>query len=245
MKALYDTIGEQYSIGRREDPQIAANIAQFLTNAESILNIGAGTGSYEPHGKNVFAVEPSLTMIEQRAVNAAPVKQASAESLPFPDNHFTHAMTILSMHHWSNRAAAFNEIKRVTTERFIAVTWNPNAEPYWLTAEYFPEIHEIDCAIFPSLDELSTHFTAMSVYPLPIPATCIDGFTAAYWARPHAYLDPSVRASMSTFSKINNLTKGLTQLETDLSTGLWEKNYGRLKQYETLDVGYNIVVCDL
>ncbi len=245
MKALYDKIGKNYSVGRQTDPVIASNIFQFLTGSNSIVNIGAGAGSYEPRSMNLVAIEPSLEMINQRPADASPVIKAFVESLPFEDDSFSHSMTVLSMHHWKDRKVAFGEVKRVTTKRFIAVTWNPSSDPYWLTEEYFPEIHSIDQSIFPSLDELATAFPGMKFYPLPIPANCIDGFTAAYWARPHAYLDPQVRSRMSTFSKIENLYTGLKKLSADLKSDYWEKRYTQLQALNQLDVGYTVAVWDV
>ncbi|MEJ2743690.1 MAG: class I SAM-dependent methyltransferase [Gammaproteobacteria bacterium] len=244
MKAIYDGIGEEYSIGRRTDPTIALFLDRFLSDSNSILNVGAGTGSYEPSNKNLVAVEPSTKMISQRADQAYPVKQAFAENLPFDDASFTHSMTILSMHHWLDRAAAFREIKRVTAKRFVALTWNPDSKPYWLTRDYFPEIYEIDRSIFPSTSELSDTFPGMKYYPLEIPADCIDGFTAAYWARPVAYLDSVVRSGMSTFFKINNLEQGLTALRNDLKSGAWHSRNGYLLELKRLDVGYVVAVWD-
>ncbi|MBK6511163.1 MAG: class I SAM-dependent methyltransferase [Haliea sp.] len=244
MGALYDTIGKEYSVGRRTDPKIAAHISRFLAGAASILNIGAGTGSYETGDANLIAVEPSRMMINQRSSGAYPVAQASAESLPFKDGAFTHSMTVLSMHHWSNRTEAFKEIKRVTTQRFVAVTWNPASKPYWLSADYFPEIHHVDQAIFPSLQELTIAFPGMKFHSLPIPSDCIDGFTAAYWAKPQAYLDPIARQSMSTFTKIGNVESGLSKLESDLKSGIWENRYAEVTGLMELDVGYKVAVWD-
>lgn len=244
MEALYDNVGKSYSVSRCEDPKIAEDIFQFLLGSDSILNIGAGTGSYEPREMNVIAVEPSMEMIQQRAKDSAPVKQAYAELLPFDDDAFSHTMTVLSMHHWADREAAFAEIKRVTTKRFVAVTWNPSAEPYWLTDDYFPEIHIVDRSIFPSLDEMRNHFPGVRFYTLEIPKDCIDGFTAAYWARPRQYLDATVRSGMSTFSKINGVDEGLKKLEADLESGLWNKKYGYLQDENQLNVGYTIAVWD-
>ena len=244
MEALYDRIGSNYAIGRRTDPIISSYIFQFLADSDSIVNIGAGAGSYEPSGKNLVAVEPSITMISQRSSGACQVKQAFAESLPFKDGSFSHSMTVLSMHHWSDRKSAFEEVKRVTTKRFIAVTWNPDSDPYWLTQEYFPEIHDIDRLLFPSLDELTSAFPGIRFYPLAIPADCVDGFTAAYWARPHAYLNLEVRSGMSTFNKIENLASGLEKLSMDLNSGCWENRNARLRPLDQLDVGYTVAVWD-
>ncbi len=158
MNALYDEIGEGYAVGRRTDPAIATQLNKYLRNAESILNIGAGTGSYEPEKSNLVALEPSTEMIRQRAEGSHPVKQGFAESLPFPNNSFSHAMTVLSLHHWTDRSAAYAEIKRVVTERVVFLTWDPCSAPYWLTEEYFPQVYEIDCSIFPSIEEIKSEF---------------------------------------------------------------------------------------
>lgn len=232
-------------MGRKTDPVIAARIYRYLNNAASILNIGAGTGSYELSGKPLIALEPSEAMIKQRPAGAYPVKHASAESLPFNTGAFTHAMTVLSMHHWEDREAAFNEIKRVITKRFVAVTWNPQSDRYWLTQDYFPEIHDIDHTIFPTLNELETAFPGIRFYSLPIPSNCIDGFMAAYWSRPYAYLDPQVRQSMSTFSKIQNVDAGIQKLQHELDSGIWHSKYGALLRKDDLDVGYTVAVWDV
>lgn len=243
MKTLYDEIGKHYALGRREDPTIAANLHQFLEDAESILNIGAGTGSYEPLHKNLVAVEPSCEMIAQRPPDKAPVIRAFAERLPFEDDRFSHSMTVLSMHHWGDRQKAFAEIRRVSRDCFVALTWDPGAQPYWLTADYFPEVHAIDAAIFPSLKEIAGCFESVKFYPVPIPKHCIDGFTAAFWAKPNAYLDPRIRSNMSTFTKIRHLQDGLNRLGSDLESGRWQEKYGELSNLEALDVGYVIAVC--
>lgn len=244
MISLYDEIGKGYSIGRKTDPKIAHFINQYLHGSESIVNIGAGTGSYEPDRKKLIAVEPSSEMIRQRPKGSHPVQQASAESLPFKNGCFSHAMTILSMHHWENRKQAFSEIKRVVRQRFITLTWNPDADKYWLTRDYFPEIHDIDKSIFPALSELEQSFKGIRFYSLPIPAECIDGFTAAYWSRPEAYLDSLVRKGMSTFSKIQGLEVGVQKLKHDIDSGLWQSKYGELKSKDSLDVGYVVGVWD-
>ena len=244
MKAIYDDIGQGYSAKRGTDPNIAQQLYKELVGAKRILNIGAGTGSYEPSGHDLIAVEPSVAMIKQRDALAYPVKQASADALPFENKYFSHTMTILSMHHWHNRAKAFEEINRVTTDKFVAITWFPNLADFWLTKDYFPEILKIDSAIFPSLNEIELAFGTIETKPLLIPKDCIDGFLAAYWARPEAYLDATVRASISTFSKISNLDSGLSQLAQDLKSGQWLAKYGRLLSQDWLDVGYRIVTVD-
>lgn len=223
------------------DPNIEAQIHAQLKDATMILNIGAGTGSYEPQNVPLVAVEPSSEMIAQRKDEAHPVKQAFAEDLPFAENTFSHTMTVLSMHHWQDRAKAFKEINRVTTEEFVAVTWNPETLPFWLTKEYFPQIYEMDKRIFPNLSELEEHFSEVKVIPLYIPENCQDGFLAAYWKRPHAYLDANVRAAISTFSKLGDLSTGIESLRQNLREGSWERNNQEILNLNKLDVGYVIV----
>lgn len=241
MPLLYDKIGCNYSVGRRTDPEIARQLNLELTGATRILNIGAGTGSYEPEGVPLVAVEPSLEMISQRGAGAHPVKQAFAEELPFESKSFSHAMTVLSMHHWSNRKAAFDEINRVATDRFVAITWDPKSEPFWLTRNYFPEIYEIDKNIFPGLEEIEEHFDDVKVIPLLIPGECEDGFLAAFWKRPDAYLSNEVRRSISSFSKIKQLSNGLQRLAADIESGAWAEVNAHILQSDSLDVGYRIV----
>ncbi|MBX2868771.1 MAG: class I SAM-dependent methyltransferase, partial [Acidiferrobacterales bacterium] len=144
MEAIYDKIGVQYSTTRCTDPIIAKQLYTELEGASSIVNIGAGAGSYEPPNTNLIAVEPSAEMIAQRKDDAYAVKQAYAEKLPFNDSTFSHAMTVLSMHHWQNKPQAFKEINRVATEKFVAITWDPAFDSFWLTRDYFPEIYEMD-----------------------------------------------------------------------------------------------------
>lgn len=241
MNALYDDIGISYSVMRCTDPKIAQQLYAELQGATRIVNIGAGTGSYEPDGVELVAVEPSAEMISQRHVNSHRVEQASAEQLPFDDHSFSHAMTVLSMHHWTDRALAFREINRVTTEKFVAISWDPQADPFWLTRDYFPEIHEEDKAIFPDLAELNRYFDEVEMRPLQIPSDCQDGFLAAFWKRPEAYLSSQVRRSMSPFSKIKDLSRGLQKLEDDLTSGAWIKNNHAILHASFLDVGYRLI----
>jgi SAM-dependent methyltransferase len=205
------------------------------------VNIGAGTGSYEPENVALVAVEPSLKMISQRKVGSYPVEQAFAEELPFENNSFSHAMTVLSMHHWENRKLAFNEINRVATEKFVAITWDPKSEPFWLTRDYFPEIHETDKRIFPDLEELNDYFDEVKMSPLRIPSDCKDGFLAAFWKRPEAYLDSDIRQSMSSFSKKTRQSEGLQKLEDDLDSGTWAKKNHAILNASSLDVGYRMI----
>lgn len=245
MTEIYDQIGKGYSAGRRTDPFIAAQIYEHLGQSGSIVNIGAGTGSYEPLNRDLVAVEPSIEMIKHRPRGAYPVKKSTADDLPFDDKSFDCAMTVLSMHHWKNRNRAFEEIKRVTRARFVAVTWNPKAKPFWLTKTYFPEIYEMDISVFPTVDELANSFKQVELHPLLIPRTCIDGFLAAYWARPSAYLNKEIRNGMSSFFKISRLEEGLQKLSADLESGKWHTDNLDLQGLEAIDVGYVVAVCNI
>jgi SAM-dependent methyltransferase len=241
MDAIYDDIGNNYSVTRGTDPKIAEQLYSELQGATRIVNIGAGTGSYEPENMDVVAVEPSAVMISQRKAGSHRVEQAFAEKLPFENSSFSHAMTVLSMHHWQDRARAFNEINRVATEKFVAITWDPASEPFWLTRDYFPEIYEMDKRIFPGLEELNEYFDEVTIRPLQIPSDCKDGFLTAFWKRPEAYLSSTVRQAMSPFSKIKNLSAGLQKLEDDLASGVWASNNHAILGLSWLDVGYRVI----
>ena len=180
-------------------------------------------------------------MIAQRDTGSHSVVQAFVEKLPFEDKSFSHAMTVLSMHHWADRALAFSEINRIATEKFVAITWDPTSDPFWLTRDYFPEIHEMDVPIFPDLEEISKHFDDVKMRPLPVPSDCQDGFLAAFWKRPEAYLSPTVRQSISPFFKARKLSVGLQKLEEDLASGVWAKRNRAILDLSSLDVGYRII----
>ena len=244
MTALYDNIGIRYTVHRATDPKLARQLHATLVGATRIVNIGAGTGSYEPRDIELVAVEPSAEMIAQRAPDAHACEQASAEALPFPDNSFSHAMTVLSMHHWQDRPRAFREINRVATERFVAITWDPAAAPFWLTRDYFPEIYVEDLGIFPSLQELSEFFDNVSVTPLPIPEDCEDGFLAAFWKRPAAYLDPDVRQSISSFAKMRDCSDTINRLEEDIRSGRWAELNRDILNRSELDTGYRLITAN-
>lgn len=237
----YDAIGKGYSQYRVPDERIAARIADALGDAETVLNVGAGTGSYEPVGRRVVAVEPSATMIAQRRTGAAPVVQASAEDLPFADAEFEAAMAVLTVHHWGDWRRGIAELTRVARAA-VVLTWDPAHEGFWLTQDYFPDILALDRAIFPPLDALGSALGGADVLPLPIPHDCTDGFGSAYWRRPEAYLDAGVRGAISTFTRIGNVEPRVARLAADLESGRWHDRYGALLGEEALDVGYRLVV---
>lgn len=242
MTQLYDKIGRSYGSSRRSDPRIAAAIMHALGNANTVVNVGAGIGSYEPPDRFVVAVEPSLAMIRQRQVTSAPVVQASATHLPFREAAFDAALAILTVHHWPDRARGLGELARVARHRLVIVTWDPGTAGFWLVEDYFPEIAKIDRQIFPALEEFRRTLGRVEIQPLLVPHDCHDGFLGAYWQRPNAYLDAGVRSGMSTFSKIHEVDRGLARLRRDLEDGTWERRYGQLLNQSELDLGYRLVI---
>ncbi len=241
-KQIYDDIGEGYVIQRRPDPRISSAITRALENAETVINVGAGTGSYEPQDRTVIAVEPSLTMIRQRAPGSAPVIQALAGNLPFDDATFDAGLAVLTIHHWDNRHQGLQELVRVVRGRIVIMTYNAASSGFWLVEDYFPEILDIDRHTMPSIEELRDSLGEITVLPVPIPHDCVDGFLGAYWRRPHMYLDERVRQAISSFSKLQDVVPGVTRLQRDLANGTWERLYGRLLKESELDLGYCLVV---
>jgi SAM-dependent methyltransferase len=240
--ALYDEIGRSYAGKRQSDPRIGAAIERAIAGCKSILNVGAGTGSYEPRSRIVVAVEPSSTMIAQRPPGAAPVVQARAEALPFPNRSFDAVLGILTVHHWKDQVKGFAECDRVARSKVVFLTNDFDVcAKFWLF-DYFPELLRADRHIFPSLTRFEHAFGAIQSIAVPIPADCVDGFLGAYWKRPRAYLERNVRDSISTFSKVGNIDSQLAHLENDILSGEWERRYYGLQNLSELDLGYRIVI---
>src|SRR5262245_53991174 len=244
MAQIYDEIGIGYQQRRRPDPRLAAAITQGLNRAESVVNVGAGAGSYEPTDRPVVAVEPAMTMIRQRRPGSAPVVQASANDLPFRDDGFAASLAILTVHHWPDRARGLDELARVARRRVVIVTWDPSSRGFWLVDDYFPEIVDIDRRIFPTIKDYGRAFGRVEVQPFPVPHDCVDGFLGAYWRRPHAYLDAGVRSAISAFTKMSppELASGLERLRRDLADGTWERRHAHLYERAEMDLGYRIVI---
>jgi SAM-dependent methyltransferase len=239
----YDDIGRTYARTRATDPRIAAAIWGGLGDARTVLNVGAGTGNYEPPDREVTAVEPSSVMIAQRPESAAPVVQASADSLPFDDDSFDAAMAVLTIHHWGDWRAGIEELRRVAG-RVVVFSWDPSfARRLWLTSEYFPFVGDEETT-FPSLADQVGAVRATSVTTVPVPHDCRDGFYGAYWRRPEAYLDPEVRAGISVLASRTEeeLAPGLARLEEDLRSGAWAERHADLLEREDLDLGYRLLV---
>jgi len=237
----YDRIGVTYARLRRPDPRIAACIHAALGDARSVLNVGAGSGSYEPADRDVIAVEPSAEMIRQRPAGAAPVLQATAEQLSFPDKSFDAAKAVLTVHHWTDQRRGMLEMRRVARGPIAILTYDPDFRDFWLL-DYFPELATLDDAQMPKLADYQEWLGPVDVEPVPIPHDCTDGFLAAYWRRPHAYLDPHIRSGMSSFWKIGDVSGGIDRLKRDLQSGAWDDRYRAWLGKDAADCGYRLVI---
>jgi SAM-dependent methyltransferase len=243
MAAKYDIIGLNYAQLRKPDSRIAAAIQQALGPANTVLNVGAGTGSYEPADRLVTAIEPSLEMIRRRSSSGAKVVQACAEHLPFHDDSFDAAMAILTVHHWLDKEAGLREMRRVTRGRIVLLTFDPSHRP-WLT-DYLPELVRLDEQHLPAMSDYERWLGPVQVTPVLVPHDCSDGFLYAYWRRPGAYLDPGIRSGSSSFWAMGSSAEsGLARLKRDLETGEWERRYAEVLSLDAYDAGYRIVVAE-
>lgn len=241
MSALYDTIGVDYANLRRPDLRIAAQLHAALGDAESVLNVGAGAGSYEPIDRDVTALEPSAEMIAQRPSGSAPAVQGSAEDLPFADKSFDAAMAVLTIHHWSDQAKGLAEMRRVARGPVALLTFDPAFRGAW-QMEYWPQLVTLDEDQMPPLDFYERHLGPVDIETVPVPHDCSDGFLYAYWRRPEAYLDPRIRKGSSSFWKLFGVEAGLEQLAADLRSGAWARENAALLDAEVRDMGYRLVI---
>jgi SAM-dependent methyltransferase len=242
---LYDTIGATYTVTRRTEPRIAAQMWAALGDARSIVNVGAGTGSYEPADRRVLAVEPSALMRSQRPADAAPCVAASAESLPFEDQSFDAAMAFATIHHWPDPIAGLREMRRVA-RRVVVFTHDTTDDGwlrrFWLTRDYLPEVADLLVGR-PSLSELARAIGARTE-PVPIPWDCADGFYEAYWRRPEAYLDVNVRRGLSVWARVGPEAerRAVSRLTDDLASGRWAERNRDLVDLETAELGLRLLV---
>jgi SAM-dependent methyltransferase len=244
----YDRIGGTYTVTRRPDPRLAAAILPALGDAESVVNVGAGTGSYEPTDRAVIAVEPSSAMIAKRPSDAAPVVQGHAEALPLATNQVDAAMAVSTIHHWRDPHRGLRELRRVARRRVVILLWDAAlAGSFWLTDQYLPEIERWTIAHLPTIAKIERELGPLEVRPLPTPRDCTDGFLRAYWARPEAYLDPAVRGNISQFNLLPDFSirPGLEQLDRDLQSGGWDRRHGHLRALEELDLGYRLIIANI
>ena len=239
---LYDTIGRGYPVTRRTEPRIAARIWEALGDARTVLNVGAGTGSYEPPDRDVTAVEPSAVMRAQRPAGAAPCLGARAEHLPFADGVFDAAMAVLSDHHWADPIAGLREMRRVA--RRVVVFQFDTSDPdwFWLTRDYLPEFALLSAG-GPTLTERARGIGAR-MEPVPIPWDCTDGFFAAFWRRPEAYLRPEVRRGTSVWARVGPEAehRAVAKLRADLQSGYWPERNADLLASHTAELGARLLV---
>jgi SAM-dependent methyltransferase len=242
---LYDRIGVTYTATRGEDPRLAAAIHAAIGDAMTVVNVGAGTGSYEPRDRTVVAIEPSAVMIAQRPRDAAPVIIARAEALPLADDGVDAAMAVLSDHHWADRAQGLREMRRVARRRAVVFQHDPAvAERFWLTRDYLPTfLRRLRGKV---LAEMMRPLGDVEIRPVPIPHDCRDGFLAAHWRRPHAYLDPAVRAGISVFAMLpeDEVATAVDRLRADLESGAWERRNAGILDRNELDLGFRLVVAE-
>ena len=242
--ATYDSIGTGYSAVRRADPRVESQIHRALGDAASVVNVGAGSGSYEPDEVMTVAVEPSEVMIRQRSSGSAPVVRARAEHLPFGDKAFDVAMALLTVHHWAEPEAGLAELQRVGS-RQVVLTWDPEVfeQEFWFTRDYLASGRQAaEHGTAPLISAFLGPDT--EVDPVPVPADCTDGFYAAYWARPVAFLDAGVRDGISAFALEDPhvVAAAVDRLATDLASGEWDRRYGELRTLDALDLGYRLVI---
>ncbi|MFF8814189.1 MerR family transcriptional regulator [Streptomyces pactum] len=242
---LYDAIGGAYPATRRTEPRIAAQIWDALGDARTVLNVGAGTGSYEPADREVTAVEPSAVMRAQRPAGSAPCVAAAAESLPFGDHSFDVAMAVSTVHHWRDPMAGLREMRRVA-RRVVVLTFDTD-EPgwqdrFWLTRDYLPEFAAV-LSGFPSLAGMAGAIGARAE-PVPVPWDCADGLFEAYWRRPEAYLEDRVRRAMSVWTRVGPEAeqRAVRSLGDDLCSGRWAERNGELAGLDTADLGLRLLV---
>ncbi len=242
-EAVYDRIGMHYGRGRRPDPRWQAEVDAALRTARTVLNVGAGTGSYEPADRHVVAVEPSRTMIDQRPAGAAPVLQATAEQLPLADGQFDVAMALVTLHHWRDWTAGLRQMQRVA-DRVVILHFDPALhDEFWLIRDYLPELTELSVKI-PSVQQVAAALGQdIEVRTLLVPWDCADGFLPAFWRRPQAYQDPAVQQSMSGLQLLDPhvLTRGMTKLRVDLEDGTWQRKNNNLLELNALDAGWRLI----
>jgi SAM-dependent methyltransferase len=236
--ADYGQVGGAFSQYRRPDPRIAARIVDALGDARTVLNVGAGAGSYEPVDRAVTPVEPSASMRAQRPASLAPAVDATAESLPFADASFDAAMTTFSVHQWSDLQAGLREMRRVTRGPIVILTCDPDlVRGFWLN-DYAPEVLDTEARRYPSINTMSEILAGeIASAVVPVPLDCVDGFNEAYYGRPEALLDPAARLSCSAWSFVGDAVHArfTVDLRRDLADATWDSRFGHLRTQPTFD----------
>ena len=247
MSERYETIGRSYAATRREDPRIAWRIHEALGDARSVVNVGAGTGSYEPVDRYVIAVEPSDVMAEQRPPSRVPAIRASAGELPLRDRSVDAAMAVLTLHHWDDaQERGVRELRRVARDRVVILTYDASVSGrMWLMADYLPEVAALDERIFPSPDALTGWLGgAVEVQTLPISRDTSDWMLGSFWAHPERVLDERARANTSGFARMPDdvVQRVVSSLRRDLEDGSWDARHGELRTLDEHDVGLRLIV---
>jgi hypothetical protein len=239
---LYETIGTTYTTTRRTEPRIAARIWAALGDARTVVNVGAGTGSYEPPDREVTAVEPSAVMRAQRPAGAAPCVPGVAGRLPFADKSFDAAMAVLSDDHWPDIIAGYQEIQRVARRVVIFQFDTRRLGDFWLSRDYMPEVAQLSAGQ-PTLTERASTIGAR-MEPVPVPWDCCDGFFEAYWRRPQACLDEKVRRGTSVWHRVGPAVEErvVRDLRADLDSGRWAERNQELLDLNEIDLGGRLLI---
>lgn len=241
----YHRHGTGYARRRQTDPRIAQWVRDALGSARRVVNVGAGTGSYEPLDRQVVAVEPSEAMVAQRPDGAAPAVRAVAGWLPFPDDSFEAAMAMVTVHQWPDPGAGLLELRRVARGPVVVLTFDPDAlHELWL-AEYAPELYAAERSRFPTIASIVAALGPdTTVQPVPVPFDCVDGFTEAYYGRPELFLDPSVRAAQSAWTFVAEVDeeRAVRELAADLASGRWDERHGCLRSQPAFQGALRLVV---
>lgn len=244
----YDAHGRQYARHRQTDPRIAAQVHNALGSAQSVLNIGAGAGSYEPDDRYVVAVEPSAVMRAQRMQQGkVPAVIGYADNLPFDDNSFDACMAMATIHHWPDIAAGLREMRRVAKDTIVVLTFDPSALNKMWNDYYFPAVVAAERKRYPEIGFITECLGAdnCEVLEVPIPLDCVDGFQEAFYGRPEAFLDENVRNAQSAwgFVDADTIRQHVQHLADDLASGEWDRKYGHLRTQPFFEGSIRLVVC--
>lgn len=243
--ADYGAIGPGYASIRRPDPRIERVVWDALGDARTVINVGAGAGSYEPWDREVTAVEPSAAMRAERPPERVRAIDATADALPFPDDSFDAAMASVTIHQWPDLEAGLGEMRRVARGPVVILTFSPEVPEPWWQPVYVPELYEVEARRMPALDRVAAALGGrVEIRTVPVPADCIDGFGQAFFARPEATLDPAVRRAMSAWSFLDDavVDRYVRELSADLESGAWDERWGRFRRLDEFDVGLRLVV---
>ena len=241
----YEQTGRGYAARRRTEPRIAAHVHAALGSARTVLNVGAGAGSYEPEGRYVLAVEPSRAMRAQRPPHLAPAIDAVAEALPFDDASIDAGMATFTVHQWADLAKGLAELRRVVRGPIVILTADPSALDGWWLVEYAAELVEVERRRYPPLDVIGSALGPdVDVRPVPVPIDCVDGFAEAYYARPEELLEPDVRRSQSAWGFVDDDVERrfVAELERDLASGEWDRRHGAWRTRPELEGSLRLVV---